>query len=348
MLPYNKIVFAERNLKPLEQNITKKSLITKLLLLIFIILFVQGFTVLFGNDNLLMGVTLLTALLMYAKFDIGYKHKEAPFLILTMFIFVGISSYISLLNPVLGIIINLFSVFTIVYVFGSKLEYKVYLPFVLCYIFAQGTPVSSDLMPVRITGLFIGAVVVSLAYYIIHRKTPDTEHESLANLIKSMDLADVRFQFAAKLAIGITIAMFIGELFHLQKAMWISASVFSLIQPEINMTKERIKHRLIGTLIGAISFIFIFVVLPPQYSIVITLLLNYVYMFVVEYRIQMIFITINALNASLLLFDYQTSIPMRLWFIVVGAVIAASISKADLTPMFLKFKQILRPRNNLT
>ncbi|WP_170308065.1 FUSC family protein [Paenibacillus dakarensis] len=313
-----------------------KTLISKLILLLFILIFVMSFSALFGNDNILIGVAIVTGILMFWNMDIGIRKAEAPLLIAAVFVSIGAFSYIAGLNPVLGFIVHLVSIFVIMLLFSEKVEYKAFLPFMLCYVFAQGIPVADVALRSRLYGLLIGGTLTGIVYYYRHRKTDNHPYPRIWNIIRHVDVHSVRFDYAVKMAAGVSTGMLIGDLFQAQRGMWISLTILSILQPHLTHSKERLKHRLTGTIIGAAVFMILFVMLPSQFSVMITLLLSYMYMFVVEYRIQMIFVTVQALNASLVLFDYPVSIGMRLSFIVIGACIAVLISKYDLKDLRAK------------
>ena len=51
-------------------------------------------------------------------------------------------------------------------------------------------------------------------------------------------------------------------------------------------------------------------------------------MFVKPYKYQMIFVTLNALSAAMILFNFTVSIPMRIAFMLVGVVIAIIVNKS--------------------
>ena len=289
----------------------------------------MSYSSLFGSVNMLMGVALITGFLMFLGMDIGIKTAQAALLIVISFVSIGAFTYVSSINPVIGFIIHLITIFGLMLLFTEKLEYKAFLPFMLCYVFAQGTPITSAEYGSRMYGLLAGSVLVGIVYYFRHYKSDDSHYPSILQVLSRLDIHSVRFNYAVKMAIGVSIGMLIGDLLQIQKGMWISLTIFSVLQPHHTHSKERLKHRLLGNVIGAVGFILLFVMLPVQYSMIITLALSYIYMFVVDYRIQMIFVTINALNASLVLFDYGESIPTRLSFILVGACIAILISKYD-------------------
>ena len=73
--------------KPTKKSIKVLKLIgTKTLLFAFIILFIVGFSALFGSTATYTGVCIVTGLLMFLKLDIGIKHTQAPFVIFGLFV----------------------------------------------------------------------------------------------------------------------------------------------------------------------------------------------------------------------------------------------------------------------
>lgn len=102
----------------------------------------------------------------------------------------------------------------------------------------------------------------------------------------------------------------------------------SITQPHFDDTKTRVKERFFGTLIGSAIFVLIFVYLvPQQFSSIVLLILSYIYTFIKEYKIKMIFITMSSLGAAMILFQPGVSVPMRIAFIVVGIGIALIVNK---------------------
>ncbi|WP_300382116.1 FUSC family protein, partial [Clostridium sp.] len=152
----------------------------------------------------------------------------------------------------------------------------------------------------------------------------------------------LNFNFAIRMAIGVAIAMAIGNYFNLEKSMWIGLTVMSLTEPHFDQTKEKIKYRLFGTFLGALIFMIIFkFVIPKSLTIYVVLLLNYTYMFIKEYKARMVFTTMNALGATMVLYDISVSVPMRISFILGGTVIAFIVNKVLYDRFIKKDKKLI-------
>ena len=80
----------------------------------------------------------------------------------------------------------------------------------------------------------------------------------------------LRFSYAFRLAIGITVTSFIVDYFNIQEGRWIVYTVNSLIQPFYEKYEEKTKDRIIATVIGVaiISFSFWFCKIYYRKSII--------------------------------------------------------------------------------
>ena len=217
--------------------------------------------------------------------------------------------------------------FLMTYIFSIDTKKKLYLPFVLCYVFLQGSPATDSELPIRIISLFIGGALVAIIYYLTHRKAEEEDRRTIKDMLSNIDIHSLQTNFSLRMAIGITVAIFIGTVFDFTKGMWITSTVLSLTQPYYTDIKEKIGQRLVGTVIGAIIFIILFnFLIPKSLDSIVLLVIGYIYSFIKPYKIQMIFVTLNSLAAAMILFDASTSVPMRIFFVIIGIVIAVLVN----------------------
>lgn len=303
----------------MDKNITKQIFLKKLFLLTFIVVFVNIYSMFFGVENTLVGVTVITGALMFMDIDMGYDVKQSTLLIIILFTYISFIASLRNMNIFLGFIIHGLSVFGIIYISTENIKTKAYLPFILLYVFIEGNPVTQQQLSTRIWAGFIGGCIMASVLYIIHNKKNNQAKEVLSILKEKIDFSSERFRFSLKMAIGISLAILIGRIIGTEKGMWISIVVMSLTQTHYEQTKERIKKRFISTLLGAIIFIVLFkIILPKEYFVVATLILGYIYTFIEEYGLKMIFATVNALVASMTMLDTSKAIFLRVGFLILG------------------------------
>ncbi len=298
-----------------------KLAIKKLLLLLFIVAFVLLFSALFGSENQLIAVGLITGLIMFYNIDLGLDRKQAPFIIFGICFLMAIANIVSFYNVYLAILFNAVTIYLFMSLSTVHLAYKTYIPFALIYVFAQGMPINEGQILKRTLAFVVSGVALALLYAIKHRKLENGK--TIKDIYNSVSISKETTVFNIKMALGLTISMFLTDFFTIEKGMWISVTVMSLTQPHFHMTKERIKHRFLGTVIGVICFLIMFNgLVPEQYLGFVIAILSYIYTFIQSYYIQIIFVTINSLNSAQGIFDtsYKSG-AYRISFILLGILI---------------------------
>lgn len=318
------------------KKVNIKTIFKNLFMIACIIISVSLCSAIFGSNNSLTWVGTIVAIMLYWDLNIGINKRQAPIIIFSLFIFTGIANRVAEINPILGMIINLISIFSITYLLSAKLEYKAYIPLILIYIFDQSNVAIGKDFYTRMISLALGGLITGIVYYFRHRNVKE-EFKNIKEHIKDVDIISPRFIISLKMSIGVSIAILIGTLLGIQRTMWISISVMSLTQLEFETTKERFKHRIIYTIIGAVTFVLLFqVLIPEKYDALASIVLSYIYTFIESYKHKMIFITVSALSASMVIFDTTTAIATRIILIILGCILAILINKIDLQkPMLL-------------
>lgn len=315
-------------LKNLKENFFNKDFfklaIKNLILIIGIVIFVILFSAIFGKENQLIGVGLITGLLMFKNISIGLYRKEMPFIIIGICVLMGICNIFSFYNIFLAIFLNAIAIFFLMLFSTVHVHFKAYIPFILMYIFAQDCDIPKDRMFYRFLAFFISGVLLSICHYIYNKN--DENCKKFSQIIKEFTLKKDNYVFTIKMTLGVTIAMFLADIIGIEKGMWICITVMSLTQPHFEATHHRIKFRILGTLTGLIIYLILFkILIPESIAIIFASFLSYVYTFVKSYYIQIIFITINSLNAAKDIFDTNYSIILRVSFVILGALIAFCI-----------------------
>lgn len=318
------------------KKVNIKTIFKNLFMIACIIISVSLCSAIFGSNNSLTWVGTIVAIMLYWDLNIGINKRQAPIIIFSLFIFTGIANRVAEINLILGMIINLISIFSITYLLSSKPEYKAYIPLILIYIFDQSNIAVGKDFYTRMISLALGGLITGIVYYFRHRDLKE-EFKSIKEQIKGVDITSPRFIISLRMSIGVSIAILIGTLLGIQRTMWISISVMSLTQLEFETTKERFKHRIIYTIIGAVAFVLLFqVLIPEKYDALASIVLSYIYTFIESYKHKMIFITVSALSASMVIFDTTTAIATRIILIILGCILAILINKIDLQkPMLL-------------
>ena len=86
---------------------------------------------------------------------------------------------------------------------------------------------------------------------------------------------------------------------------------------------------------------------PEKYDVIVTIILNYIYTFINDYKYQVIFITVNAISSASALFDTSTAIELRILLIIFGCVLGYIINKINFRKYFTLLKRKFRRMGKL-
>lgn len=145
-------------------------------------------------------------------------------------------------------------------------------------------------------------------------------------LVENLGLQSPIFRHSLRLAITVLIGYFIGSIFQVQNGYWILLTIIVIMRPNYGLTKQRSKHRIIGTVIGAA--IAAVIVMLTQNTIVygslavVSLILAFSFI-QKNYKTSAIFITLNIVFVyALLQPDAFTVIQYRVLDTFSGALLA--------------------------
>jgi uncharacterized membrane protein YccC len=150
---------------------------------IFIIIYVNVFQKVFGRENSIVGV--IFTILMSASMlrDMTAAPVKHLFIQSAVLVSMGIfASLVSSLAPIAAFPINLIAVFVILYCFTYEYSSHMYFPYILSYLFMVFiSPVSPQHLPMRLLGLFVGAVSI-IVYQLVkgRRRVVETAQDVLS------------------------------------------------------------------------------------------------------------------------------------------------------------------------
>ena len=173
----------------------RKLIISKTVLFIVVMVFVICFKSVFGSENTLIGVTTITATLMFLERDYTLSPIKNTLKFIILNLAIGIATYIASANMYLGIIVNFIMIFYISYKFCYNLRNPMYTAFSLQYLFLLAYPVTGQRFIIRLLSLITGAIIIMLAQVLLNRnklsksgnKILETVCDSILNKIEYKD-----------------------------------------------------------------------------------------------------------------------------------------------------------------
>ena len=144
----------------------------------------------------------------------------------------------------------------------------------------------------------------------------------------SLKMKNLRVAYSLKLAIAVSLIMFIVDLFKIHQGRWIVTSVYVVIQPYEEETLTKAIKRFKGTIIGVIIYISIFTFFPHIIPLeLLLLILMFLYFVQKDYEKKVVCTALMALSFGLSRSTVGYLAFYRFFFVIIGIVIALGINK---------------------
>lgn len=144
----------------------------------------------------------------------------------------------------------------------------------------------------------------------------------------SLKMKDLRVAYSLKLAIAVSLIMFIVDLFKIPQGRWIVTSVYVVIQPYEEETLTKAIKRFKGTIIGVIIYISIFTFFPHIIPLeLLLLILMFLYFVQKDYEKKVVCTALMTLSFGLSRSTVGSLAFYRFLFVIIGIGIALGINK---------------------
>ncbi|EHP47294.1 MAG: FUSC family protein [Clostridium perfringens] len=144
----------------------------------------------------------------------------------------------------------------------------------------------------------------------------------------SLKMKHLRVAYSLKLAIAVSLIMFIVDLFKIPQGRWIVTSVYVVIQPYEEETLTKAIKRFKGTIIGVIIYISIFTFFPHIIPLeLLLLILMFLYFIQKDYEKKVVCTALMTLSFGLSRSTVGYLAFYRFLFVIIGIVIALGVNK---------------------
>ena len=150
-----------------------RTLTGKSIFFLAICMMVGAYTMVFGQDNSLVGVFVVIIALVMLGSDLSLRPVFNLAVLLAFTLAMGLGAFIALIDPFLGLAVNFSFVFVTSFVMIHDLKSPVYFPFLLGYAFMLCMPVTPDDLPVRIFAIIVGSVLTVGLNVLLNRNRMD-------------------------------------------------------------------------------------------------------------------------------------------------------------------------------
>ena len=155
------------------------------------------------------------------------------------------------------------------------------------------------------------------------KKSTHDFYELLKVLKGNFNTDSVRFTFAFRTALTLSVTYFIVQYFDINHGSWIIYTIASVSQPYNDTLKKRGIHRVKGTILGAIFFLVLFTIFKGDIERYIILMVTvYINSFMKSYDKQITYITLLVLGIASLSDSNSTVLSFdRIFMVLIGVVI---------------------------
>lgn len=290
-----------------------------LLTLAFCVAFVSVYSGIFGNENSIVGVTVLLCLMVFRFADFGVKTGSGMAVLGVQFLILAVGPRLANMGtPVSGLFVNMICIFLILLFGCHHVMMANHSTLVLGYLLLYGYDVTGETYHLRLAGLFLGAVLTGIVYYRNHRKKE--YKRSFLSLPKELRFVSLRTRWQFAMALGTASAICIVEWMGFPRGMWAGIAAMSVMVPFDTDIKERIKGRIPGNLVGAVLFSSLFFLLPQGVLPYIGILGGIGVGFSATYGWQSVFNSLGAMSVATGIIGFPGAVFFRIFHNIFGAI----------------------------
>ena len=138
----------------------------------------------------------------------------------------------------------------------------------------------------------------------------------------------VKFSYAIRVSLGITISAFIADYFKFPEGRWIYFTAFAIIIPIYELSKKKLKDRIFATLVGGAIIVIVFTLFKNMLiRMLVIMAAGYLRSYTSTYRYGTIYTTICAIGAAAMTGGAVVLTIDRIVFVIFGTIIAIIINR---------------------
>ena len=296
------------------------------LVMAFCVALVTLYSKLTGNENSVVGVTVLLALLVLRQADFGIQTKHGLISIAGIFMILMVGPRLANILPVFGTFaVNIVCIFLLMILGCHNVIMYNHSTFVLGYLLLYGYDVSGESYRMRVVGLAVGMAVCMAVFYKNQKNRP--YRRTFVDLFREFDIHSARNIWYIKLTFIVSSAMLIVTLLGLPRAMWAGIACMSVCLPFTQDCPPRAVDRGLFNIVGCALFIVLYLILPESMYSMIGIIGGIGVGYSAGYKWQTAFNTFGALAIASSLFGMPMAVALRVGINVISAVYTVILNK---------------------
>ena len=296
------------------------------LVMVFCVAVISLDSTFIGNDNSVVGVTVLLAVLVLRQADFGIRttHGLASIAGIYAILMAG-PRLANMVSPVPAFFVNVVCIMLLMILGCHNVIMYNHSTFVLGYLLLFGYDVSGHAYILRLEGLLVGMILCMIIFYKNQKNRP--YRRSFLDLFREFNINSARNRWYIRLSLVVSSAMLFMSLLGLPRAMWAGIASMSVCLPFPDDCKERAGKRAAFNIVGCLLFAILYLLLPESMYPYIGMIGGIGVGYSAGYAWQTAFNTFGALSIASGLFGMPYAVALRIGANVFGAAYTMACNK---------------------
>ena len=291
------------------------------LMVIFSVIFISGLAMLFGDDNSNMAVVIFCIFLCLRFVDFDYCMRDALINMAIIFTILYISSVaVQFMPPLAAFVLNLVSMFVILFMACEQPEMGNGGLYMFGYIFLTGTRPDLEVFKARGAMMIFCFAVCGALYFLKHHGKK--KEKKFIDVLKNIDMSDERRLWQLRTALGISSFYLFASLLGMERLMWGGFACSSLLTAYAGKLHVRARDRVVGAVGGTGLFYLMWHLIAQSLASFFGPLAGLCIGFCGTYKYKTVFNCIGAMMAALGIYGLTQAAALRIFNNIMGVLYA--------------------------
>ena len=301
--------------------------VRSVLIVAFAIVFISLLSGIFGADNTPLAVALFCMMLGIRFVNFEYCIRDSLVtLAIALAILVLAPCAAAVLPSFLLIPLHFIAFFPLLCITTQRPEMGNGGLYSFAYIYLTGNPVLGEDLIHRCLLAIVGYLICGAILFAKHRN--QNQKIRFHQVIKQFDFSQSLYQWQLRMALGISLVMTAGQLFGVERFMWMGFACASLLSeyPYSSSTTTRFWQRIIGVIAGSGVFYLLYLILPASLHPIMGPLGGLCLGFCVDYRYKTAMNCFGALMLAAGIYGIQGAVILRIVDTILGAILGLVVA----------------------
>lgn len=237
--------------------------VRSLLIVLSAVAFIGGLTAVFGSENTPMAVVIFCIALCVRFVGFGYRIDDTAIALAIVFAVLTFAPAVALALPsALLLPFHLVVYFTVLVMTCRRPQYGNAGLFNFSYIYLMANPATGDALTGR-CGLAVVGFLLCAGIMVRKHRGADGETR-LLDVARGFSLHDATGFWQFRMALGMAVALSVGDLLGVERAMWMAFACAALLStyPYSHVEREKSVDRVVGAIGGSAAYALLASVLP--------------------------------------------------------------------------------------